>query len=572
MTTRVSPLRLYVLAVASLTVTGCPRQEPQSGEFGDTSQSWRKADTTLLADAANADTTPSADTAADTDTNTAPDTNTDTDTAPDTSTNTDTAPDIATDTETGCQTATHCDDNNTCTVDKCSAGACEHLPVSGSCVASGCTLGDTCGAGVCQAGKPRYFVSSYAEFGHVDSVAPVIPTLDGGMISAFSTFDKSTGARWGWYVRANEAGEIVKKMALSTGYNSVYDLLPLSTGGLVVAGTAYSFNGVYNGWMVRLDAAEKAQWQQVYGDKSAGAIADVTLTDGGSQLAFAGHIQWQGNHNGWLGKVQASNGSVKWAIGYGTAPNELLTAVSEVANGGLVAAGVAGGGTLGGNDIWVLKVDSAGKSVWSKHFGGAKDDEGRWVAALTDGTMLVGGNTSSLGAGAVDMWMAQLDASGKLMWQRTFGGAGNDWFSTAYVNGSGGWLFGSTASKGKGLASLWLLRVGTDLSTIWDAVLGGGETAFGSAMWVESSGRISLSMWQTDAAGTNTATLGRADAWGHTSCAAAGACLGKTEASCNDGDPCTMDSCGDKGCAHKTAANGVWCGAPNKQCAAGKCG
>jgi len=48
------------------------------------------------------------------------------------------------------------------------------------------------------------------------------------------------------------------------------------------------------------------------------------------------------------------------------------------------------------------------------------------------------------------------------------------------------------------------------------------------------------------------ATLSRVNAFGHPSCAAAGACAGKLAADCDDGEACTLDLCDvAKGCVHK---------------------
>ncbi len=65
--------------------------------------------------------------------------------------------------------------------------------------------------------------------------------------------------------------------------------------------------------------------------------------------------------------------------------------------------------------------------------------------------------------------------------------------------------------------------------------------------------------------GTSYGRVLRLDAFGHESCAAAGACIGKTSDACVDGDACTRDGCdGQTGCTH-LATDALACD-PNNGC------
>ncbi len=83
-------------------------------------------------------------------------------------------------------------------------------------------------------------------------------------------------------------------------------------------------------------------------------------------------------------------------------------------------------------DYWVLKFDSEDSLQWSKTYGGTGDDRGKDIIQTSDGGYAIIGTSSSSdedvseNAGAQDYWVAKLDGSGNLSWQKSFGYSGSD--------------------------------------------------------------------------------------------------------------------------------------------------
>ena len=62
----------------------------------------------------------------------------------------------------------------------------------------------------------------------------------------------------------------------------------------------------------------------------------------------------------------------------------------------------------------MLKLASDGKIQWQKTYGGAVDDFGRLLAQAVDGGYVVGGDTHSFGAGSPNAWVAYIGKDGKI--------------------------------------------------------------------------------------------------------------------------------------------------------------
>ena len=86
-------------------------------------------------------------------------------------------------------------------------------------------------------------------------------------------------------------------------------------------------------------------------------------------------------------------------------------------------------------DFWVVKIDSTGIKQWDKRFGGYSDD-GRLCSLIqtTDGGYLlcgisvsgIGGDKTQNCLGGDDYWIVKIDSAGNKQWDRRYGGSGDD--------------------------------------------------------------------------------------------------------------------------------------------------
>ena len=65
-------------------------------------------------------------------------------------------------------------------------------------------------------------------------------------------------------------------------------------------------------------------------------------------------------------------------------------------------------------------------TLWTKTFGGINDEVCRRVIQTSDGGFALAGYTQSFGAGDEDMYLVKTDASGDTLWTRTYGSSGSD--------------------------------------------------------------------------------------------------------------------------------------------------
>lgn len=122
---------------------------------------------------------------------------------------------------------------------------------------------------------------------------------------------------------------------------------------------------------------------------------------------------------------------------YGGLLNENLKSLKLPDNEGYIFYGtsnssVSGNKTVpsyGGNDYWVIKTDVSYNIIWDKVYGGTGNDEGYNAVIIGDNLYIGGisdspisGNKTINTNGGTDSWFLKLDFSGNIIWQNVFGG------------------------------------------------------------------------------------------------------------------------------------------------------
>ena len=91
-------------------------------------------------------------------------------------------------------------------------------------------------------------------------------------------------------------------------------------------------------------------------------------------------------------------------------------------------------------DLWILKLDCAGKVEWQKTYGGDMGEGGGSIDQTRDGGFIVGGCTTSFGAGEGDTWVLKLNPLGEVEWEKTYGGVFSDGPASIKQTTDGGFI------------------------------------------------------------------------------------------------------------------------------------
>lgn len=155
---------------------------------------------------------------------------------------------------------------------------------------------------------------------------------------------------------------------------------------------------------------------------SVGAVYDVCGESRRMEIE-----QYSGIRDGWTRVVR----------GFG---QEASYAVAPYETGGFVAAGKKADFTGENCDLQLIAMDLDGDTNWTKTYGGTENDVAKDILRLSDDGYIIAGWTESYGADGSDIWLLRTDSSGDTLWTKTFGGAEDDSAMSVEMTSDGGYL------------------------------------------------------------------------------------------------------------------------------------
>ncbi len=185
-----------------------------------------------------------------------------------------------------------------------------------------------------------------------------------------------------------------------------------------------------------------------------------------------------------------------WTKTFGGSQYDVGHGVQQTSDGGYIIAGSTRSYGAGNYDIYLIKTDTSGIEQWSQTFGGSLNDEGRSVQQTTDGGYIIAGYTVSYGAGSSDIYLIKTDALGDTLWAQTYGGSNSDWGYSVQQTSDGGYIIaGSTWSYGPGYVAVYLIKTDASGTEQWSQTFGGSSYDYGYSVQQTSDGGYIITGW-----------------------------------------------------------------------------
>ncbi len=252
-------------------------------------------------------------------------------------------------------------------------------------------------------------------------------TPDGGFIVLGDTVVSDTSS----FTLMKTDGEGQVQWTVNYGLsnrNEVATNVQLTTdGGYLMMGNVLNNDGSSDIYVIKTDGQGAVIRERVYGfanlqNSTATILEDATTKD----ILWCGTAFTATSATSDIRVVRANDiVNTQWDFFFGGAQNEIGKDMKQVSDGYVIVGTTTSEGS-GGSDVYLIKISEQGVLQWSKTFGGAADDEGEAISLTEDGGFIITGSTESEGEGGKDVFLIKTDAEGNQVWTKSFGGTRND--------------------------------------------------------------------------------------------------------------------------------------------------
>ncbi len=148
--------------------------------------------------------------------------------------------------------------------------------------------------------------------------------------------------------------------------------------------------------------------------------------------------------------------------------------IALLQDGNIAVAGYRLGSDNAHSDLWLLKCDTNGDTLWTRSFGGSDSDIGYRINERQDRTLLIGGYSKSNSAGDYDLWLLRTDSLGNPLSSSLYGGTGPDICYDLSDGDSAVYLGGKTAVAGSNIG--YLAKTNDSGDSLWVRTYTNGGT------------------------------------------------------------------------------------------------
>jgi hypothetical protein len=309
-----------------------------------------------------------------------------------------------------------------------------------------------------------------------ESAFAIEQTTDGGFIIAGYSYTFGPGSYDVYLLRTDVNGDTL----WTRTYGGVdedygYSVKQTSDGGFIIGGSTDSFGASYDdAYLLKTDVNGDTLWTRTYegtgGSEAANSVRQTT--DGGFILAGYTYFVGTQNRDIYLWKTDA-NGDTLWTRSYGGDGFDVAWCVEQTTDDGFIVVGHTTSFSIG-EEIWLLKTDANGDTLWSGRYDHRDDVIARSVQQTTDGGFIVLGNTDPWGSSS-DMYLLKTDSSGNSNWTKTFDWARDtDYGNSVQQTDDGGYILGGyTWAGGDRWYDVYVVKTNDRGRAEWERTYGG---------------------------------------------------------------------------------------------------
>lgn len=270
-------------------------------------------------------------------------------------------------------------------------------------------------------------------------------------------------------LKITSAGTLLWQKTFGSYGNDIgHDIIKTSDGNYMIVATSNSQD--YNDKdanLIKIDPSGTVLWSKYYGGQADDHGNSIKQTSDGGYIMIGTTFSYGApGGDAYLVKLNSS-GDTTWTKRFGGAHYDEGVYVTIASDGGYVFL-VRDSSHAGKDiDISMIKTDASGNLKWNKLYGGDKKDTPKMIQKTMDGGYIIGGHSRSFGWINPDMWILKCNAGGDTIWSRHYGGYDHEHCYVVRELTNGSFIaVGKTGSYGPDFDPIFLKLTATGTITV----------------------------------------------------------------------------------------------------------
>lgn len=233
----------------------------------------------------------------------------------------------------------------------------------------------------------------------------------------------------GSFIAGSSFGQIAFFNLYSGGGDDAAEgVVQLEDSSYIITGSSDSYPNAAGGsqaFLLKIDSTGVPLWSKSYGGPEMDRGRYVGYQPGfGLLVAGTTNSIGSGGYDFYLFKTDV-NGVQEWERAYGKSGWERLYGAALTRDSGMFMVGETQSNPTDNQDMYIVRTDKNGDTLWTKTLGGLGPDGLRSVVRYSDSTFYVGGQTYIDDSLYVKAYIAKYHEDGTLLWSDTLGEDGN---------------------------------------------------------------------------------------------------------------------------------------------------
>lgn len=319
---------------------------------------------------------------------------------------------------------------------------------------------------------PQEFKKYYG--GNEDDEAHAL-IIDGEYIYAYGTsesFEDTNGDHY--LIKTDLEGNLLLEKHYDFGaMERGQSLIKTYDGNLLLLGTTRKgFGGTLDIQLLKVSLEGELIWEKSYGGtnhETAGNLIETSQSEicivGGTSSYGAGGKDM---YILWLDQA----GNVLREKTFGAALTDGFVDVMEIEDQSIMAYGYTYNFGAQDRDLMLYKLSSEGDSIWAKTYGGSGYEESQDFERSETGGFVLAGHTSSTDPDH-NMYGVKVDENGETIWEQEFGGDAHDGGQALLIDPNGNYVFvARSVSFSEGKRKIYMVVTSPDGTILSTGVIG----------------------------------------------------------------------------------------------------